>query len=174
MYNKSGTKWQKRLTKLWSIQLPLLISVMTLMFVIAIFGIDKKKPTSQSVVTNQKIHNLDESRVQFDPIVDIMNSTEVIWQIPDSPKAVLFLAHECNGRAANFWDKSPNCNHCVGLPEEMLIVREALARKFAVIDVSSKGRCWSLMKETLVVKRVIKSWIETHNLENLPQSVHQN
>ncbi|KAL4575538.1 hypothetical protein LXL04_022385 [Taraxacum kok-saghyz] len=112
--------------------------------------------------------NLDESRVQFDPTVDIMNSTEVIWQIPDSPKSVLFLAHGCNGRAANFWDQSPNCNHCIGLPEERLIVREALARKFAVIAVSSKGRCWSLMKETLVVKRIIKSWVQKQNLENLP------
>ncbi|CAI9296515.1 unnamed protein product [Lactuca saligna] len=138
------------------------------MFVIAILGIDKKKPTSQSAVTNQKRSNLDGSRVQFDPTVEFLNNTEVIWQIPDSPKSVLFLAHGCNGRASNFWDKSPNCNHCVGLPEERLIVLEALARKFAVLTVSSKGKCWSLMKEPLVVKRIIKWWVEKQNLENLP------
>ncbi|KAI3516915.1 hypothetical protein L1887_16060 [Cichorium endivia] len=168
MYNKGGTKWQKRLTKFRSIQVPALITVMTLMFVIAILGIDKKKPTPQSAVTNQKQSNSDKSRVQFDPTLDILNNTEVIWQIPDSPKSVLFLAHGCNGRAANFWDKSPNCNHCVGLPEERLIVLEALARKFAVITISSKGKCWSLTKEPLVVKRIINWWVEKQNLENLP------
>lgn len=168
MYNKGGTKWQKRFTKLRSIKLPLLITVMALVFVIVIFGIDKKKPTSQLELINQKDSNLVESGVQLDPTVEILNRTEVIWQIPDSPKSVLFLAHGCNGRAANFWDKSPNCDHCVGLPEERLIVLEALARRFAVVAVSSKGKCWSLMKETLVVERVIKWWVKKQNLEDLP------
>ncbi|MFS7889090.1 hypothetical protein Hanom_Chr00s000003g01602811 [Helianthus anomalus] len=42
----------------------------------------------------------------LDPTVKILNGTEVIWQIPDSPRSILFIAHGCNGRAANFWDKS--------------------------------------------------------------------
>ncbi|RCU28013.1 hypothetical protein DVA81_19915, partial [Acinetobacter baumannii] len=62
-----------------------------------------------------------------------MNGTDVIWQIPDSPKAVLFLAHGCNGRASNFWDRSLSCPNCVGLPEERLIVFHALTRRFAVL-----------------------------------------
>ncbi|KAK9059936.1 hypothetical protein SSX86_020640 [Deinandra increscens subsp. villosa] len=168
MYNKNGTKWQKRFAKLQSIRLPLLITIMALMFVIFLVGIDKKKPSSQLGLTNKKAPNLDESRVLLDPTVEILNSTEVIWQIPNSPKSILFLAHGCNGRAANFWDKSVNCDHCVGLPEERAIVLEALARKFAVVAVSSKGRCWSLMKETLVVERVIRFWVKKQNLESLP------
>ncbi|KVI05235.1 uncharacterized protein LOC112524183 [Cynara cardunculus var. scolymus] len=168
MYNKGVNKWQKPLTKLRTIQLPLLITIIALMFVIVILGIDRKKPTSQFTVVNQIKNNLDESMVQFNPTVDFLNGTDIIWQIPNSPKSVLFLAHGCSGRAANFWDKSPNCAHCIGLPEERLIVLKALARKFAVITVSSRGKCWSLGKETLVVEGIIKWWVEKENLEKLP------
>ncbi|KAI3734289.1 hypothetical protein L6452_13754 [Arctium lappa] len=168
MYNKGVNKWQKRLTKLRTIQLPLLITVIALVFVIAILGIDRKKPTSQFTVLNQKKSNLDESMVQFNPTVDFLNGTDIIWQIPNSPKSVLFLAHGCSGRAANFWDKSPNCPHCIGLPEERLIVHNALARNFAVVTVSSRGKCWSLGKETLVVEGIIKLWVAKQNLEKLP------
>ncbi|XP_076917957.1 uncharacterized protein LOC143578177 [Bidens hawaiensis] len=101
-------------------------------------------------------------------MVDTVNGTELIWQIPGSARSVLFLAHGCNGKAANFWDKSLDCDHCVGLPEEKAIVSEALDRKFAVVAVTSKGKCWSLMKETIVVERVIKWWVKKQNLEKLP------
>ncbi|XP_071733130.1 uncharacterized protein [Rutidosis leptorrhynchoides] len=165
MYNRDSIKWHKRFTKLPNFQLPFLITVTTLLFVILlILGNDKHKPTSQLGLINQKQTDL----IQFDPKVEILNETEVIWQIPNSPKSVLFLAHGCNGRAANFWDKSINCDHCVGLPEERLIVLEALARNFAVVAVSSKGKCWSMMKEPVVVERIIKFWIKKQNLENLP------
>lgn len=163
--NRGGTKWQKRFTKLPNIQLPLFITLITLIFVILLLcGNGKHKPTSRLVLINQKKTTL----IQFDPKVEIFNKTEVIWQIPNSPKSILFLAHGCNGRAANFWDKSLNCEHCVGLPEERLIVLEALARNFAVVAVSSKGKCWSMMKETIVVKRIIEFWVKKQNLENLP------
>ncbi|KAI3696117.1 hypothetical protein L1987_79126 [Smallanthus sonchifolius] len=168
MYNKGGTKWHKRFTKLRSIRFPLLITIIALIFVILMLGLDKKKPNSQLGLTTQKQINLVESAVRLDPTVEILNSTEVIWQIPNSPRSILFLAHGCNGRAANFWDKSPNCDHCVGLPEERAIVIESLARKFAVVAVSSRGRCWSLMKEPLVVERILKFWVKKQNLESLP------
>ncbi|GAB4851005.1 hypothetical protein Ancab_030301 [Ancistrocladus abbreviatus] len=100
--------------------------------------------------------------------VESINGKEVIWQIPDSPKAVLFLAHGCNGRTVNFWDKSPNCPDCVGLPEERLIVLNALARKFAVVTISSHGACWSLGKERLTVRDIIKGWLEKNDLAELP------
>ncbi|KAJ0678036.1 putative alpha/Beta hydrolase [Helianthus annuus] len=163
MYNKSGTKWQKRFTKMHNIRLPLFITIIALIFVILVLGIDKKKPNSPL-----KLGLANKKDTSLDPTVKILNGTEVIWQIPDSPRSILFIAHGCNGRAANFWDKSPNCDHCVGLPEERAIVIEALARKFAVVAVSSRGKCWSLMKETLVVERVIKWWVKKQNLESLP------
>ncbi|XP_020265381.1 uncharacterized protein LOC109840953 [Asparagus officinalis] len=97
-----------------------------------------------------------------------MNGTDVIWQIPNSPKAVLFIAHGCDCRAANFWDRSPTCPKCVGLPEDRLIVHHALDRKFAVLTISSIGRCWSLGKEKENVKRIIKQWIKKQKLDKLP------
>ncbi|KAG6419422.1 hypothetical protein SASPL_121644 [Salvia splendens] len=88
--------------------------------------------------------------------------------IPDSPKGVVFLAHGCSGRAANFWDKSPKCPNCVGLPEERLIVLHALARKFAVFAILSKGVCWSLGEERGIVKSMIRWWISEQMLDKLP------
>ncbi|KAG9448129.1 hypothetical protein H6P81_014257 [Aristolochia fimbriata] len=104
----------------------------------------------------------------FHPSVEFVNGTDVIWQIPDSPKAVLFLAHGCNGRAANFWDPSENCPKCVGLPEERLIVLNALSRNFAVLTISSIGRCWSMGREKENVKEIISWWVEKNNLQKLP------
>ncbi|KAL1555709.1 hypothetical protein AAHA92_11416 [Salvia divinorum] len=109
-----------------------------------------------------------DSLVRLDPTVELRNGTDLIWQIPDSPKAVLFLAHGCSGRAANFWDRSPKCPDCVGLPEERLIVLHALARNFAVFAISSKGVCWSLGEERGVVKSMIRWWISEKKMDKLP------
>ncbi|KAJ7960690.1 Secretion-regulating guanine nucleotide exchange factor [Quillaja saponaria] len=107
-------------------------------------------------------------RCQLHPTRVFQNGTDVIWQIPKSPKAVLFLAHGCNGRAANFWDRSLECPDCIGLPEERLIVLHSLARGFAVIAISSLGRCWTFREEVLIVKDIIKWWINKTKLEKLP------
>ncbi|KAK6157512.1 hypothetical protein DH2020_011760 [Rehmannia glutinosa] len=123
--------------------------------------------SSMSDLVNQKWNSFDPV-VRLDPTVEFRNGTDLVWQIPDSPKAVLFLAHGCSGRAVNFWDKSPNCPNCVGLPEERLIVLHALARKFAVLAVSSKGICWSLGEERWIVKDMIQWWIAKQKLEKLP------
>ncbi|KAK6134366.1 hypothetical protein DH2020_031886 [Rehmannia glutinosa] len=120
-----------------------------------------------SDLVNQKWNSFDPV-VRLDPTVEFRNGTDLVWQIPDSPKAVLFLAHGCSGRAVNFWDKSPNCPNCVGLPEERLIVLHALARKFAVLAVSSKGICWSLGEERWIVKDMIRWWIAKQKLQKLP------
>ncbi|XP_018632481.2 uncharacterized protein [Nicotiana tomentosiformis] len=108
------------------------------------------------------------SSVKLDPTVEFRNGTDLIWQIPNSPKAILFLAHGCNGKAANFWDRSPKCPNCAGLPEERLIVLNALARRFAVLAVTSAGRCWSFEEERLIVKDIIEWWIMKQKLLNLP------
>ncbi|GJU86263.1 hypothetical protein Tco_1293809 [Tanacetum coccineum] len=161
MYHKSSTtKWPRRFTKMGQNQLPLIITVLGLIFIILIFITNTKKPTSHFNQEKKPVF-------QFNPKVEIFNKTEVIWQIPVSPKGVLFLAHGCNGKAANFWDKCLECEHCVGLPEERLIVLEAISRKFAVVAVSSKGKCWSMMKETEVVKKVLRFWVERQGLGGL-------
>uniref|UniRef100_A0A803RBE1 Uncharacterized protein n=1 Tax=Cannabis sativa TaxID=3483 RepID=A0A803RBE1_CANSA len=116
---------------------------------------------------NQKWNSF-ESVVQFHPTMAFRNGTDVIWQVPNSPKAVLFLAHGCDGQALNFWDKSPDCSNCIGLPEERLIVLHALSRKFAVLTISSAGRCWSMGKEIMIAKDTIRWWVEKQGLEKLP------
>ncbi|GMI86771.1 hypothetical protein like AT3G58800 [Hibiscus trionum] len=116
----------------------------------------------------EKKWNRFDSLVQFNPKREFRNGTDLIWQIPDSPKAVLFLAHGCSGRAVNFWDRSPKCPKCVGLPEERLIVLQALARKFAVLTISSAGRCWTFGEERLIVKDIITWWVKRQNLGKLP------
>lgn len=103
------------------------------------------------------------------PTVEIRNGTRLIWKIPtNKPKAVLFIAHGCHRKASDFWDKSPSCPNCTGLPEEKVLVRTALSKSFAVITVSSSGTCWSFGKEKRVVRDVIKTWVKKHNLESLP------
>ncbi|KZV56286.1 hypothetical protein F511_00283 [Dorcoceras hygrometricum] len=134
---------------------------------IVTFGKIGSRSSSISDLQTQKWNSFD-SLVRLDPMVEFRNGTNLIWQIPDSPKAVLFLAHGCNGRAANFWDRSPNCPACVGLPEERLVVLHALARKFAVLAISSKGRCWSLGEERLIAKDIIQRWVAERMLEKLP------
>ncbi|XP_010525375.1 PREDICTED: uncharacterized protein LOC104803188 [Tarenaya hassleriana] len=107
-------------------------------------------------------------RLQFHPTVEFQNGTDVIWQIPSSPKAVLFIAHGCQRRATDFWDRSLECPKCIGLPEETVLVLHALARKFAVIAVSSAGRCWTFGEERLIVQNIISTWVSRHKLERLP------
>ncbi|ERN20474.1 uncharacterized protein LOC18448890 [Amborella trichopoda] len=106
--------------------------------------------------------------IQFSPSMEFMNGTDAIWQIPNSPKAILFIAHGCSGKAANFWDRSPGCPNCVGLPEERLLVLHALARKFAVLTISSTNVCWDLKRDRKIVKGILKWWIEKNKLEGLP------
>ncbi|KAK8529956.1 hypothetical protein V6N13_102845 [Hibiscus sabdariffa] len=108
------------------------------------------------------------SLVRFDPRREFRNGTDLIWQIPDSLKAVLFLAHGCGLRAVDFWDRSSKCPECVGLPEDRLLVLHALDRKFAVLTVSSAGECWTFEKERLVVEDIITWWVKRHNLGKLP------
>ncbi|CAN7062021.1 unnamed protein product [Brassica oleracea var. botrytis] len=102
------------------------------------------------------------------PTVEIQNGTNLIWNIPNKPKAVLFIAHGCHRKASDFWDKSSSCPNCTGLPEEKVLVRTALSKSFAVVTVSSSGTCWSFGKEKRVVRDVIKTWVKKHNLERLP------
>lgn len=163
--NKSSAPWHGSN----SCRVPVLITSLTLILVVAIlfFRNYGEEPNSSIGVPRQK-WNDPEFSIQFHPTVEFRNGTNVIWQIPDSPKAVLFLAHGCNGRAEHFWDSSSNCPNCIGLPEERLIVLHALARRFSVLTISSAGRCWSFGEERLIVKGIIKWWVDKNKLEKLP------
>ncbi|KAL6144244.1 hypothetical protein ACLB2K_054939 [Fragaria x ananassa] len=142
------------------------VTLVTVVFVLLFHNTDQK-PTSVLGLRMEKWNSFELS-VQLSQTVEFRNGTDLIWQIPDSPKAVLFLAHGCDGRAANFWDKSSTCPNCVGLPEERLIALHALARKFAVLTISSRGRCWAFGKEMITVKDIITWWVKKNKLEKLP------
>ncbi|CAL5406813.1 unnamed protein product [Camellia sinensis] len=166
---RRGNKLSRSMNGIRGFRVPVLFTVLILFLValILLFRNDGEKPNSSVGLVKQKWNSF-ESLVQFNPNVEFRNGTDVIWQIPDSPKAVLFLAHGCSGRAVNFWDKSPKCPNCIGLPEERLIVLHALARKFAVLTISSAGTCWSVEEERMIVKGIIEWWVEKYMLEKLP------
>ncbi|KAB8518531.1 hypothetical protein FH972_025415 [Carpinus fangiana] len=141
--------------------------ILILVVLISIYGDNGQNTRLSSGLLKQKWNSL-ESLVQFHPTTEVQNGAELIWQIPDTPKAVIFLAHGCNGRAVNFWDRSSTCPNCIGLPEERLLTLHALARKFAVLTISSAGRCWTLGKERFIVKDIMKGWVERNKLQQLP------
>ena len=81
---------------------------------------------------------------KFNPSTDV----EVVWQKPAGASRVLFLAHGCSHGAIDFWKHSKGCPKCIGLPEELTIVRTALARRYMVVAISSMdrefSRCWRM------------------------------
>ncbi|KAK1301489.1 hypothetical protein QJS10_CPB12g00946 [Acorus calamus] len=145
----------------------ILASLLVIITTTLLFHSRKPKSNPQFTLPSPK-WNAFQSSVDPRPTVDRINGTDSIWQVPTSPKAVLFIAHGCNGRAANFWDPSPRCPGCVGLPEERLIALQALDRRFAVLTVSSVGRCWSFGREEERVIGIIKNWVAKNTLGDLP------
>ncbi|CAN6237643.1 unnamed protein product [Urochloa humidicola] len=85
--------------------------------------------------------------VRLDARVTRRSGNEVLWQLPppSTPlRAALFAAPGCTIRATDFFDASPGCPRCAGLPEERRFTAAALARGYAVLAVSSRAECWSL------------------------------
>ena len=88
-------------------------------------------------------------------------AVEAMWELPASgaPKAILFLAHGCSHSATDFWFPSSVCTTCLGLPEEVRIVKAALAAQYAVLAVSSSdrelSRCWSFEVDGPLVRDAI-------------------
>lgn len=111
----------------------------------------------------------DADAVRLDASVTRRNGNEVLWQLPppSSPlRAALFAAPGCTIRATDFFDASPGCPRCTGLPEERRFTRAALSRGYAVLAVSSRAKCWSLDdagggedgSELAAVQSIIKWW----------------
>jgi hypothetical protein len=83
----------------------------------------------------------------------------VLYQRPQSaPIGTLFVAHGCSHSATDWWPRSAACPTCLGLPEEVAIVRSALMRGYVVIAMSSTDRdskCWSAKRDGPSVARVL-------------------
>lgn len=101
------------------------------------------------------------------PKREVFNGTEFVYQVPASPRAVMFLAHGCNCKASFFWDKHVECPTCSGAPEERAFVIKLLRRGYAVIAVSSREKCWR-KEDSRRVKFVLQSWIDRFYLVDLP------
>lgn len=103
----------------------------------------------------------------FHPRREVWNGTEIVYQVPPDPRAVMFLAHGCDCKATFFWDKHPDCEPCSGAPEERTFVIAALRASYAVIAISSREDCWQ-REDSPQVKRVLESWMNRFGLVDLP------
>ncbi|CAM0946033.1 unnamed protein product [Alopecurus aequalis] len=112
------------------------------------------------------------SVIRLNPRVERRSGNEVLWQLPPGPpSAAVFIAPGCTIRATDFFDASPGCPHCAGLPEERRFTREALRRGYAVLAVSSRAECWSLDaasgegSELAAVESIINWWVNEQHPE---------
>uniref|UniRef100_A0A0D9VE24 Alpha/beta hydrolase fold-3 domain-containing protein n=1 Tax=Leersia perrieri TaxID=77586 RepID=A0A0D9VE24_9ORYZ len=117
------------------------------------------------------------SAVRLDATIERRSGNEVLWQLPPTtpPRAAVFVAPGCTIRATDFFDASPRCPRCTGLPEERRFTAEALRRGYAVLAVSSRAECWSLDAagdgtELAAVESIVNWWVnEKHpHLAGLP------
>eukprot|EP00897_Mesotaenium_endlicherianum_P005155 jgi/Mesen1/4668/ME000241S03709 len=118
--------------------------------------------------------SLESIDVHLEPTYATLHGAEVLWQIPKKPRGAVFFAHGCNHKATHFWDQHPNCQTCIGLPEDTALVKAALGRGYAVLTVSSVHTCWNLSwptdqsEEVLTVSRAIATWRKQNHLQGLP------
>jgi hypothetical protein len=91
-----------------------------------------------------------------------IDGAEFFWQLPpDSyPKAILFLAHGCSHSMTDWFPQSSACPDCIGLPEEMAIVKLSLEKlQVMVVAMSSLDRkgskCWSWNDGPVVAKMLL-------------------
>ncbi|CAB9524171.1 expressed unknown protein [Seminavis robusta] len=85
-----------------------------------------------------------------------IGGVSVLMERPANPKGILFVAHGCHHNAEDWWPSTPDvCPECIGLPEELAIVKMALEFELAVVAVSSDDRvskCWSGTDGPIVAK----------------------
>ncbi|CAL8463648.1 g3182 [Coccomyxa elongata] len=85
------------------------------------------------------------SSVTGDAVLEEIGGTEVVYTRVAAPKAVLLLFHGCSHSARDWGRNSSTCPGCLGLPEEMAIVKTSLARSYVPLAFSSSdksNRCW--------------------------------
>jgi len=77
-------------------------------------------------------------------------------------KGIVLLLHACSHSALKFFTSSPNCKSCIGLSEELCIVRLVIQYGYMPIAVSSINRvngCWS-NKDIPRIQYVLNYWSE--------------
>lgn len=126
--------------------------------------------SSPALLTSEATCNHDK---RSNPVYKKLYNTDVLWQIPENPRAILYIAHGRFLDIFTFFDKSPGCEVCYGLPEDRTIVLDALDRKYAVIVVKSLGDEWvswpvETSQDKMVVTSIVTEWVEENGLGGLP------
>lgn len=94
---------------------------------------------------------------------------EAVYELPSgAPRGLVFLAHGCSHSALDFWPLSTSCEACIGLPEEVRIVRAIVAAGWGAIALSSEATCWSFGEDGPRVTRALSEFRAAHRLSSLP------
>ncbi|KAL4858871.1 Gamma-glutamyl hydrolase A [Chlorella vulgaris] len=109
---------------------------------------------------------------QLQPVLARMLGHAVAYQLPAHPIATLFIAPGCSHAAHDWWPPSAACPECLGLPEEVAHMQQALARGYAVIVMSSKNAHGDMCMDWPTNHRdavsIIDKFRRAHGLEGLP------
>ena len=93
------------------------------------------------------------------------NYTTTLYNKPS--KGIVLLLHACSHSALKFFTSSPNCKSCIGLSEELRIVRLVIQYGYTPIAVSSINRvngCWS-NKDIPRIQAVLNYWSEQYQYQ---------
>lgn len=71
--------------------------------------------------------------------VTLPDGSKFIYQAAEAPVGVIMFFHGCKHAAKDYFPAGTECTDCVGLPEELRMVRLALSRKFTAVAISSTG-----------------------------------
>lgn len=90
--------------------------------------------------------------VELQPTSETRHGVQVYWQIPEHPKAILFIAHGARGRPSSYWDVDGHD----GVEHHKALTQYALAQGYAVISIDSVERRWNSTPESPDVANVDK------------------
>eukprot|EP00211_Chloroparvula_japonica_P008160 CAMPEP_0119150930 /NCGR_PEP_ID=MMETSP1310-20130426/45587_1 /TAXON_ID=464262 /ORGANISM="Genus nov. species nov., Strain RCC2339" /LENGTH=311 /DNA_ID=CAMNT_0007143163 /DNA_START=259 /DNA_END=1197 /DNA_ORIENTATION=- len=69
---------------------------------------------------------------------------DIVYQVTDGNEDLMILAHGCFRHPTDFWQQSPLCPTCTGLPEERKILLQ-LVRTMDVVAIGKEHTCWAEM-----------------------------
>ena len=100
------------------------------------------------------------------------NYTTTLYNEPS--KGIVLLLHACSHSALKFFTSSPNCKYCIGLSEELRIVRLVIQYGYTPIAISSINRvngCWS-NKDIPRIQTVLNYWSEHNEHQKVKHQVY--
>ena len=98
-----------------------------------------------------------------DPIQIVYTDYTTITNTTPPPRGIVLLLHACSHSAFKFFSPSQTCINCVGLSEELRIVRLVIEEGYTPIAISSINRvrgCWSMKQDMPRIESVLKYWRE--------------